>query len=151
VRVSMDLNWDPCWGEGSHLQDQARKKAVGGVLPMVNLVHGNVRELKEFSEATDLDTALNRLTAWGAQSVVIHMGEKGAGFFDGKTLLLEPPVQATSQKNSTGTGDVLSVCMILLDRLVEIPLRDRLHLSNSLVSEFMEGGLRLIPEIRDEP
>ena len=44
------------------------------VLPLVDLVHGNVRELNLFADSTELTTTLERLTAWGAGAVVSHMG-----------------------------------------------------------------------------
>ena len=78
VPVSLDLNWDPQWGRASAAQIKARKQAVRDVLPLVNLAHGNVRELMEFTDAPDLDTALRRLTGWGVEAVVVHLGAKGA-------------------------------------------------------------------------
>src|SRR5580658_9824029 len=112
VDVSIDLNWDPHWGHASVGEIQARKQAVRAVLPSVNLVHGNVRELTEFADASDLETALARLMEWGAEAVVVHLGAGGAGFYKGGKLTKEPPAPVCSQVHTTGTGDVLSVCMM---------------------------------------
>jgi hypothetical protein len=60
---------------------------------------------------------------------------------------VEPPVPADSRVNTTGTGDILSVCMMLLHHHNEIPVREKLRLSNSIVSEFIENRRQLIPQL----
>src|SRR5262249_12918189 len=114
IAVSIDLNWDPQWGRADAATIQSRKQAVRATLPLVTLAHGNVRELAEFADASDLDTALRRLAEWGAGAVVVHLGAQGAGYFTGGELIVEPPAPVQTQVNTTGTGDVLSMCMILL-------------------------------------
>jgi len=147
LATSIDLNWDPRWGWSSAEEIRARKQAVRAILTLTTLAHGNVRELTEFADAADLETALHRLTDWGAQAVVIHMGTKGAGYFHNGRLIVEPPVPSQAQVNTTGTGDVLSVCMMLLHQQTEIPIQKRLHLANTIVSEFIEGKRPFIPSI----
>ena len=149
VSVSLDLNWDPHWGQASPADIHARKQAVRDLLPLVDLAHGNVRELMEFSDADTLDTALHRITEWGADAVVVHLGKKGAGFYSRGALEIEPPTLVKSMSNSTGTGDVLSVCMMLLHRHPEMNIRTRLRLSNAIVAEFMEGRRQFIPHLAD--
>jgi sugar/nucleoside kinase (ribokinase family) len=146
--VSLDLNWDPQWDRASRSQIKARKLAVRETLPWVNLVHGNVRELTVFADAANLKTALGRLVEWGADAVVVHLGENGAGYFDGKSLVIEPPVKVKRQINVTGTGDILCVCMILLHRPVA-PDRERLRLANKIVAQFIEGKRTFIPTLAD--
>ena len=51
--------------------------------------------------------------------------------------------------NSAGTGDVLSVCMMLLHQRTEFPISDRLRTANNIVAQFMEGALSLIPALAD--
>ena len=51
--------------------------------------------------------------------------------------------------NTTGTGDVLSVCMMLLHRHDTIPVQEKLRLANTIVSEFIEGKRHLIPALVD--
>ena len=119
------------------------------MLSLVDVAHGNVRELMEFADAPDLDAALKRLTDWGAGAVVVHLGERGAGYFANGELVVEPPAPVRAQVNTTGTGDVLSVCMMLLHRRTDIPVRERLRLANAIVGEFMEGRLSLIPPLAD--
>jgi sugar/nucleoside kinase (ribokinase family) len=145
IAVSIDLNWDPQWGTAGGGEILERKKAVRAVLPWVTLAHGNVRELNEFADSTDLERTLNLLTDWGVEGVVVHMGERGAGYFHNRSLTVAPPVPASSHVNTTGTGDVLSVCMMLLHHQSDTPLLEKLHLSNSIVSEFIEGKRQLIP------
>jgi sugar/nucleoside kinase (ribokinase family) len=147
--VSLDLNWDPHWDRASRSEIKARKLAVREALPWVNLIHGNVRELTEFADAADLKTALVRLTEWGAEAVTVHLGGKGAGYYDGDEFVVEPPAKAKRQVNATGTGDVLSVCMILLHRQERAPIRDRLRLANKIVAQFIEGKRQFIPTLVD--
>jgi 2-dehydro-3-deoxygluconokinase len=146
MAVSIDLNWDPQWISGTAAIAE-RKKAVRATLPWVTLAHGNIRELNEFADSTNLEATLNRLAEWGVEGVVVHMGEQGAGYFYDSSLTVQPPLPAGLRVNTTGTGDVLSVCMMLLHHQNEIPLVEKLHLSNSIVSEFIEGIRQLIPPL----
>jgi 2-dehydro-3-deoxygluconokinase len=151
ISVSLDLNWDPQWGRASAETIRARKQAVRDVLPFVNLAHGNVRELMEFADAPDLETALKALAGWGVEAVVVHLGAKGAGYWHQGVLAVEPPATVTSQVNTTGTGDVLSVCMMLLHHREEMAVAERLRRANALVADFMEGRRAFIPALADEP
>jgi sugar/nucleoside kinase (ribokinase family) len=119
------------------------------VLPLVDLAHGNVRELCAFADAGRLDDALDRITGWGAGAVVVHMGEQGAGYYARAAggLIVEPCVPADRVVNTTGTGDVLSVCMMLLHRAAGLDARAKLRLANAVVSEYVAGRRDLIPEI----
>ena len=145
LAISIDLNWDPQWNCASAKKIRERKQAVREVLPLVNLAHGNVREINEFADSTDLKTSLHRLTKWGAEAVVIHMGEKGAGYFHEGKLTVEPPAPVTGQVNTTGTGDVLSVCMMLLHHKTAMSIQEKIKLANKIVSQFIEGKRQLIP------
>jgi len=147
MRISLDLNWDPHWGVAGPEDVRERKLAVRRLLPRVNIAHGNVRELGEFTESGDLETSLEQLEEWGVESVVVHLGSRGAGFYAKGRMTEVPPVPAARQINSTGTGDVLSVCMMLLDHRQDIPVSDKLLFANRIVSEFIEGRRQLIPSI----
>jgi len=149
ITVSLDLNWDPQWGRSSSESIRARKQAVRDVLPFVNLAHGNVRELREFADAPDLETTLKALTGWGVEAVVVHMGAKGAGYWHQDALVVEPPAPVTSRVNTTGTGDVLSVCMMLLHHRGELPVAGRLRQANALIAEFIQGQRAFIPVLAD--
>jgi sugar/nucleoside kinase (ribokinase family) len=149
LNVSLDLNWDPQWGRAGASQIQQRKEAVRGVLPLVNLAHGNERELMEFADAADLETALKKIVGWGAGAIVVHLGSRGAGYYTHDEWLVEPSTPVAARVNSTGTGDVLSVCMMLLDQRREISLQQRLCAANQSVGRFMEGKLNLIPVLAD--
>jgi sugar/nucleoside kinase (ribokinase family) len=148
LAVSIDLNWDPRWGVGDADEIRARKQAVRAVLPLVHFAHGNARELKEFTDAPDLDTALRRLEDWGVEAVILHLGAEGAGYYHRGRLVVEPAVPATTQVNTTGTGDVLSVCLMLLHRQPDVPAQ--LRLANRIVTEFIEGKRAFIPAL-DQP
>jgi sugar/nucleoside kinase (ribokinase family) len=149
VATSLDINWDPAWGTAAADVVVARKGALRDVLPLVDLAHGNVRELCAFTDARDLDDALNRLTDWGAGGVVVHMGERGAGYFAKGTLVIEPCVRAERVVNPTGTGDVLSVCMMLLHRRDDLDVTEKLRLSNRIVASYIAGKRDLVPDLTD--
>jgi len=145
MTVSIDLNWDPRWSVADAAEIRARKQAVRALLPLVQLAHGNERELKEFADAPDLDTALRRLEEWGAGSVVVHLGARGAGCYQRGQWIVEPPVPAQKQVNTTGTGDVLSVCAMLLHGQLDVA--SQLRLANGIVTEFIEGQRQFIPTL----
>jgi sugar/nucleoside kinase (ribokinase family) len=147
MRISMDLNWDPRWGAGNPAEVQKRKEAVRSVLPLVDLVHGNTRELNEFADSNDLHQSLRALENWGAGAVVVHLGAKGAGYYHHGLLTLEESVPARRQVNTTGTGDVLSVCMMLLDQERRSTIAEKLRLANLIVSQFIAGERSLIPAL----
>ena len=115
------------------------------ILPLIDLAHGNVRELCAFTDTSDLNTALQSLARWGAGAVVVHKGAEGAGYYAEGQLVTEPPAPVKQRLIATGTGDALSVCMALLHDRADIPVQEKLRLSNAIVAEFMEGKRRLIP------
>jgi sugar/nucleoside kinase (ribokinase family) len=148
LAVSVDLNWDPLWGAAEARRIEERKAAVRSVLPLVDLVHGNVRELTEFTGVAELGDALARIRAWGAPAAVVHLGAAGGGYYEGGELVVEPPAPVSRIVQNTGTGDVLSVCMILLEGRRDTVASERLRLANRVVSEFMEGRRPLVPAIQ---
>jgi 2-dehydro-3-deoxygluconokinase len=147
VPVSLDLNWDPLWATAEPAVIKARKDSVRAVLRRVDVVHGNIRELCEFTGEPTLDDALRQLTAWGAGAAVVHMGERGAAYHANGKLIVEPPVPARSRTHATGTGDVLSVCMMLLHGRTEASFPERLRWANQIVAEYLEGKRPFIPDL----
>ena len=147
IPVSMDLNWDPLWGRGDEGEINRRKQAALDVLPLVTIAHGNVRELCACTRTDDLDSALHRLEKCGAPAVLVHMGEKGAGYYSGGKLEVVPATPARRRLHATGTGDVLSVCAMLLHAQQDVPVTERLKLANRIVTEFIEGKRTLIPAL----
>jgi sugar/nucleoside kinase (ribokinase family) len=147
LATSLDINWDPHWGSADTAAICRRKESVRRTLPLVDLVHGNVRELNRFADSNDLEDTLRQITAWGAGAIVIHLGAGGAGYYCRGQLTLWPAAAVRQYKNTAGTGDLLSVCMMLLHGRDEFPLADRLHLANTIVSEFIEGQRGVIPEL----
>ncbi len=147
LATSLDINWDPHWGSADAAAIAQRKEAVRRILPWVDLVHGNVRELNQFADSGELDTTLGKITAWGAAAIVVHLGVDGAGCYRGGQWTVVPATPVRQYRNSAGTGDLLSVCMMLLHGRDEIPLADRLCLANTIVAEFIEGKRGVIPEL----
>ena len=136
--TSLDLNWDPSWGTAPRGRVVARKRAVRRLLPLVDLAHGNVRELCEFTDAGTLDVALKKVAKWGTKAVVVHMGTRGSGYYADGRLVRSPCVRAARVVNTTGTGDLLSACMILLHRHAA-PAKEKLDVANRIVSRYVEG------------
>jgi sugar/nucleoside kinase (ribokinase family) len=147
LATSLDINWDPQWGSADAATIARRKQSVQRILPWVDLVHGNIRELNEFADSGDLDATLRQITAWGAAAIVVHLGAAGAGYYCGGQWTVAPAVAVRQYKNTAGTGDLLSVCMMLIHGRDEIPLTERLRLANTIVAEFIEGQRGLIPEL----
>ncbi len=147
LATSIDLNWDPKWGHAPNHEIVRRKEAIRRVLPLVDLAHGNERELCVFTEASNLLTALSNLTGWGAGAVVVHQGAAGAGYFAGGHLITVPAAPVKERVMATGTGDMLSVCMALLHHRTEVSISEKLQFANGLVAEFMEGRGHLIPAL----
>jgi len=139
LATSLDINWDPQWNLAPAATTRARKEAVRQVLPLVDLVHGNVRELTLFTDSGDLAESLARLTAWGAGAVVVHLGAQGAGYFCQGELVTEPAAPVRRHVHSTGCGDLLSACLMLLHDRADIPVREKLRLANGIVAGYIEG------------
>jgi 2-dehydro-3-deoxygluconokinase len=147
LATSLDINWDPLWGTADAEAIARRKQLVRGVLPLVDLVHGNVRELNRFADSEDLAATLQKITAWGARAIVVHLGAEGAGWYERGELTVCPAVPVRQYANTAGTGDLLSVCMMLLHGRDDIPMMDRLRLANTIVAEFIEGRRGVIPTL----
>jgi sugar/nucleoside kinase (ribokinase family) len=145
--TSLDINFDPHWSTGLANEIAHRKELLRGVLELVDLAHGNTRELCEFTDSPDLEVALRRLSEWGVKAVVVHMGAGGAGYYVDGRLHREPAKPAERVINSTGTGDVLSMCMILLHHRQDLSLRQELCQANEVVRDFMEGRRPLLPTL----
>ena len=145
--VSMDVNWDPAWGRAGDAEVGRRKEAIRRVLPLVDVVHGNVKELCAFTDADSPDAALSQISGWGAGAVVVHMGSEGAGYYRHGRLVREPCVPAATTVNSTGTGDVLSVCMMLLHRRDDVAAEEKLRLANRIVAEYVAGSRSFVPDL----
>ena len=106
VATSLDINWDPQWGSAEATTIARRKRSVRDILPWVDLVHGNVRELSEFADSQDLDATLRRITSWGAGAIVIHMGVQGAGYYCAGRLTVSPSVPVHQYKYDWQRGPV---------------------------------------------
>ena len=147
ITTSLDINYDPRWSAPSADDIARRKQLLRDVLHLVDVAHGNVSELCEFADSPNLETALQQLSDWGVKAVVVHMGAQGAGYFTSGRLTVEPPSYADSPVNITGTGDVLSMCMILLHAREDLSTEEKLRIANRVVREFMEGRRTMIPTI----
>jgi hypothetical protein len=75
------------------------------------------------------------------------MGAAGAGFYERGRLAVAPAAPVRQHQNSAGAGDLLSVCMMLLHACAGISSRDRLHLANTIVAEYIDGRRTIIPNL----
>ncbi len=148
MATSLDLNWDPCWSSAPEDQVRTRKRLVRDLLPWVDLVHGNVRELNLFADSSDLTDTLQKLTGLGAGAVAVHMGGQGVAYYTNGTMMVEPAVPVRRHVNVTGSGDLLSVCLMLLHGHDEIPVRERLRLANRIVAGYIEGKRLTLPQLQ---
>jgi sugar/nucleoside kinase (ribokinase family) len=147
LATSVDINFDPQWNCGDTVKIARRKRLLRDTLDLVDTAHGNVRELMEFTDAPDLDSALIRLTDLEVKSVVVHQGAQGAGYYAGGQWIHEPADPAQEIVHSTGTGDLLSICMILLNSRNDMPPAEKLRISNRIVREYIEGSRDIIPRL----
>jgi sugar/nucleoside kinase (ribokinase family) len=147
LATSLDINFDPRWADAPASAIVQRKRLLRNVLDLVDMAHGNTRELCEFTDSPDLPTALGRLADWGVKAVVVHLGAQGAGYFADGQWVTEPPCLVHHPVHSTGTGDVLSVCMMLLHHRLDLAIAQQLRFANQIVGEFMEGRRQLIPSL----
>lgn len=147
LATSLDINFDPKWSAGPAPAIAHRKTLLRGVLDLVDVAHGNIRELCEFTDSSDLDSALQRLLAAGVNAVVVHMGAQGAGYYTDGRLIQEPASPAERIVNSTGSGDILSMCMILLHARGDLSIQQKLAWSNRVARDYIEGHRNMIPTI----
>jgi sugar/nucleoside kinase (ribokinase family) len=103
--------------------------------------------LNEFADSDDLPQSLRAVDNWGAGAVVLHLGAKGAGYYHHGHLTVEESVPAKQQVNTTGTGDVLSACMMLLAQESGSTVSEKLRLANLIVSQFIAGERALSPAL----
>jgi sugar/nucleoside kinase (ribokinase family) len=147
LATSVDINFDPRWADAPASVIVERKRLLRGVLDLVDMAHGNTRELCEFTDSPDLPAALAKLADWGVRAIVVHLGAQGAGYFTDGLWVTEPPCFVHRPVHSTGTGDVLSVCMMLLHHRPDLAIEQKLRFANRIVGEFMEGRRQLIPSL----
>ena len=117
IKNSIDINWDPYWSAGR--EDSTVKQRIDGVrrlLPLVDYVHGNQRELCLFAGCDDLPAAVKWFFAQGASHLIIHRGSEGSMAIssDGKWIE-SPPVRLDRFVQSGGAGDVFTAAFLSCD------------------------------------
>jgi hypothetical protein len=75
----------------------------------------------------------------------VHLGTKGSGYYAEGRLLRSPCVRAARVVNATGTGDLLSVIMILLHGRGG-SVREKLDVANQIVSDYVSGAVLFAEE-----
>ena len=68
------------------------------------------------------------------------MGVQGSGYCSGGKLIVEPSAPIQRQSHATGSGDLLSVCMMLLHEQTDISIAEKLRLANRIVADYIQGS-----------
>ena len=148
LAVSLDLNWDPEWNRASANKIRERKQAVRAILPRVDLAHGNVRELNEFADSSDLQTTLRRLAKWGVARGCSPSRQSWRGLFSQTENFASNrprPPPDTSMPPAPATSSASASCSCITSPI--LPVRDKLRLANTIVSQFIAGKRPLIPTL----
>lgn len=95
LSTSLDTNWDPneTWSEN-----------LLEVFPYTDLFMPNEQEAQRITGLNDLDGAARWLLQKGVGAVIIKRGEKGARYYDGKSVL-DVQVTPVTDGDSVGAGD----------------------------------------------
>lgn len=147
LATSLDVNFDPLWNAAEPDRIARRLAAVRELLPLVDLVHGNEAELNRFAGCSGLAESLRQLTDWGAGAVVLHLGTRGSGYYQSGRLVTSPCVPVERPVHLAGTGDLLSVCMMLLHHRNDIPIEDKLAVANHIVADYVSGRREMLEEL----
>lgn len=146
IETYLDINWDPAWTAGEATTIRERKSQLRKLLPLVNCVHGNVRELSEFTGRATIADACRSLFDDGCDEVIVHNGERGAMSVQrgGQTLIEIPAVPISKVICSTGSGDVFCAAHLLLRSL---PAVERLQKACAVAAAHLSGELTLFPRL----
>jgi sugar/nucleoside kinase (ribokinase family) len=146
MTTSLDINWDPLWSAaGSAQRVSVRQRQVLEILPLVDYVHGNERELAIFTGQADVRAACRMLTDRGAGAVVCHRGAAGSAIFSAGTGWCQVPATPVQRiVCQTGTGDVFSAAFLLLD---DLPPAERLMECGRIAARHLEGAADYIPRL----
>lgn len=146
METSLDINWDPLWSVPGNAEQVARRKQqVLQILPWVDYVHGNERELMIFAGASDVDAACRTVLNHGAGHVICHCGARGSAWFNATEGRVSVPATPVEQiVCATGCGDVFSAAFLLLH---ELPMSERLRECGRIAAGHLAGQLNLLPRL----
>ena len=147
METYIDINWDPEWGVAAPARVETRKENVRRILPLIDCVHGNERELRFFTGCEDIRSACGFLLDRGCSEIVVHQGQKGAASFTSRRGWIEVPATPVEKiVCSTGAGDVFCAAHMLLRGL---ETRERLSLSAQLAADHLSGRQTFLPRLDD--
>lgn len=148
MQTSLDLNWDPCWSTDDERLAGERIAAVRALLPHVDFIHGNQRELSRFTQTASESEAVESLLGGGAGAIVVHRGRRGSAIFAAGGQCFEAPARPVSDVvHPTGAGDAFAAAFMGLS---QFPWPRRLELANDIAARHLEGSLELMPRIGDD-
>ena len=139
LATSLDLNWDPFWGFCARRTSPGAKRrgAAGAAVGRFG-----ARQCPRAEYLRRLDRSRNHARTahrLGRRRRGLHLGARGAGYYCGGEMTVPPSVPVERHTHATGSGDLLSVCMMLLQERAEIPIAEKLDLANRIVAEYIEG------------
>lgn len=145
IETYLDINWDPAWTVGENAAVRERKSQLRRILPLVDFVHGNTRELCEFTGCCTVPDACRSLLDDGCEEIVVHNGSNGAmSVHRGRAPIDIPAVPISKTICSTGSGDVFCAAHLLLRNL---PASERLQKACAVAAAHLSGELALFPRL----
>ncbi|MDY6771284.1 MAG: carbohydrate kinase family protein [Candidatus Nanohaloarchaea archaeon] len=104
AETSIDLHWDPHWNRDSGKADRRRRQFYDA-LEHADLLMGNEEEVAQLAKKDTLAAAVDFLRKKGADTIVVHQGERGSTIFDEDGHHKIPTDHVDNPSNPTGTGD----------------------------------------------
>jgi sugar/nucleoside kinase (ribokinase family) len=108
--TSMDLGFDPLWAL-NHPDVPKRKQSALNAIKYVDFLFGNQKEFMTLTDTCSMDDAISVLRSYKANTLVVHMGSKGAKIV-GPNDIIDVPVFKVDVKNPVGSGDTFDAVFI---------------------------------------
>jgi sugar/nucleoside kinase (ribokinase family) len=146
IKNSIDINWDPFWSAGRNDSTvKQRIEAVRRLLPLVDYVHGNQRELCFFAGCDNLPSAVKWLISQDATHLIVHRGGEGsvAISLDGNWIE-SPSVKLGRPVRPGGAGDVFTAAFLSSD---VSDLKAKLAVANRAAAEHCSGRTDYFPRL----
>jgi sugar/nucleoside kinase (ribokinase family) len=147
LTTALDLNYDPLWRAGrADPEVRRRLAAMAEVLPQVDELHGNARELGFFSGRSDWPAAAAWCLERGAGAVVMHLGAAGSAAVTASGVVRVAAEPVASVVGETGSGDVFTAA-VLAGAGRDWPAR--LAAGNAAAARHLAGLTEFAPRLAD--
>jgi sugar/nucleoside kinase (ribokinase family) len=112
ISISMDLGFDPYWGNPELGDVKRRKTAALNCLQYIDYLFGNKKEFCNLTDTESLESAIEVLFQYKVKNILVHMGAEGAKIYrysqkgpERKNPIMIPIFKSVSKINPVGTGD----------------------------------------------